>query len=87
MKKFFISAMVLIGFSVSMNAQKRPPAPPHPSKSELVNSKSRELAKRYQAEKKMIMNHPVATQKMKNEQLKALNIRYQNEKRLLRAGK
>lgn len=87
MKKFFISAMVLIGFSVSMNAQKRPPAPPHPSKSELVNSKSRELAKRYQAERKMIMNHPVATQKMKNEQLKALNIRYQNEKRLLRAGR
>ncbi|MBW7674922.1 hypothetical protein [Chryseobacterium chendengshani] len=85
MKKFLISAIVLIGFSVSLNAQKRPPAPPHPSKTELSNSKLRELNKRYNSEKKMILNHPVATKKMKNDQLKALNIRYQNEKKLLRA--
>lgn len=33
------------------------------------------------------MNHPVATKKMKQDQLKALNVRYQNEKKLLRSAK
>ena len=87
MKKLLMSIVLLLGLSANAFAQKRPPVPPHPSKSELVNSKSRELAKRYNAEKKLIMNHPVATKKMKNDQLKALNIRYQNEKKLLRAAK
>ncbi|UFH31838.1 hypothetical protein LNP04_18010 [Chryseobacterium sp. C-71] len=83
MKKLLISTVLLFGLSVSMYGQKRPPAPPHPSKTELTNSKSRELQKRYNSEKKMIMNHPVATKKMKQQQLKALNIRYQNERKLL----
>lgn len=87
MKKLLMSIVLLLGLSANAFAQKRPPVPPHPSKSELVNSKSRELAKRYNAEKKLIMNHPVATKKMKNDQLKALNIRYQNEKKLLKAAK
>ena len=87
MKKLLMSIVLLLGLSANAFAQKRPPVPPHPSKSELVNSKSRELAKRYNAEKKLIMNHPIATKKMKNDQLKALNIRYQNEKKLLKAAK
>jgi len=87
MKKLLISTVLLFGLSMSVYGQKRPPAPPHPSKTELTNSKARELQKRYNAEKKMILNHPVATQRMKNEQLKALNIRYQNEKKLLRSTK
>lgn len=87
MKKFFIPTLILLSLSMNVYAQKRPPVPPHPSKTELVNSKSRELAKRYNAEKKLIMNHPLATKKMKSEQLKALNIRYQNEKKLLRSTK
>ena len=87
MKKLLMSIVLLLGLSANAFAQKRPPVPPHPSKSELVNSKSRELAKGYNAEKKLIMNHPVATKKMKNDQLKALNIRYQNEKKLLKAAK
>ena len=87
MKKLLMSIVLLLGLSANALAQKRPPVPPHPSKSELVNSKSRELAKRYNAEKKLIMNHPIATKKMKNDQLKALNIRYQNEKKLLKAAK
>ena len=35
----------------------------------------------------MILNHPLATKKMKSDQLKALNARYQNEKRLLKSTK
>ena len=85
MKKFFISTVLLLGLSMSVNAQKRPPAPPHPSKSELISIKSRELDKKYNTEKRLILNHPLATKKMKSDQLKALNLRYQNEKRLLRA--
>lgn len=85
MKKLLISTVLLLGLSFSAYGQKRPPAPPHPSNTELANSKSRELQKRYNAEKKLIMNHPVATKKMKQEQLKALNIRYQNERKLLRS--
>ncbi|SDQ65598.1 hypothetical protein SAMN05421664_2041 [Chryseobacterium soldanellicola] len=87
MKKLFISTVILISLSVNVAAQRRPPAPPHPSKNELVSSKSRELAKRYNEEKRMILNHPLATKKMKRDQLKALNVRYQNEKRLLRSAK
>jgi len=85
MKKLFISALLLVGLSIS--AQQRPTPPPHPSKAQLANSKANELDKRYRAEKKLIMNHPVATKKMKAEQLKALNLRYQNEKKLLRAAR
>lgn len=87
MKKFFISTILLIGLSSTAFAQQRPPTPPHPSKTQLYNSKLSELNKRYNAEKKMIVNHPVATKKMKQDQLRALNERYQNEKRLLRATK
>lgn len=88
MKKLLISAILLVGLSFNAYGQKRsprPPAPPHPSKTQLTNSKASELDKRYRTEKKMIMNHPVATKKMKNEQLRALNLRYQNEKKLLRS--
>jgi hypothetical protein len=87
MKKFFISTVLLLGLSMSVNGQKRPPAPPHPSKSELVSLKSRELEKKYNTEKKLIMNHPLATKKMKRDQMKALNERYATEKRLLRQAK
>lgn len=87
MKKLFISTVLLFGLSLSVYGQKRPPAPPHPSKTELANSKSRELQKRYNAEKKLIMNHPVATKKMKQEQLRALNMRYQNERKLLKSAR
>lgn len=87
MKKLLISAVLLVGLSFSAYGQKRPPVPPHPAKSQLVNSKASELDKRYRAEKKLILNHPLATKKMKNDQLKALNVRYQNEKKLLRAAK
>lgn len=86
MKKLLISTVLLLGLSFTYG-QKRPPAPPHPSKTQLASSKANELDKRYRAEKKMIMNHPVATKKMKNEQLRALNLRYQNEKKLLRAAR
>lgn len=87
MKKLFISTILLIGLSTSAFGQHRPPAPPHPSKTQLYNSKLSELNKRYNNEKRLIMNHPVATKKMKQDQLRALNERYQNEKRLLRAAK
>lgn len=86
MKKLLISTVLLLGLSFTYG-QKRPPAPPHPSKTQLANSKANELDKRYRAEKKLIMNHPIATKKMKNEQLRALNLRYQNEKKLLRAAR
>lgn len=87
MKKLLISTVLLFGLSVSAYGQKRPPAPPHPSKTQMTNSKSRELQKRYNSEKKMIMNHPVATKKMKQQQLKALNMRYQNERKLLNSAR
>lgn len=90
MKKFFIPALLFLGLSSNVFAQKhppRPPVPPHPSKTELYNNKARELEKRYNKEKRMILNRPLATKKMKNAQLKALNERYRNEKRLLRAVK
>ncbi|MFL9833790.1 hypothetical protein [Chryseobacterium terrae] len=87
MKKFLITAILVAGFSTTALAQRHPTPPPHPSKTQLYNSKLSELNKRYNNEKKMIMNHPVATKKMKQDQLKALNVRYQNEKKLLRAAK
>lgn len=87
MKKLFISTVLLVAMSTSVFAQKHPTPPSHPSKTELYNSKSRELDKRYNTEKKLILNHPLATKKMKNDQLKALNVRYQNEKKLLRSVK
>ncbi|WP_223605632.1 hypothetical protein [Chryseobacterium sp. OSA05B] len=82
MRKFFISTVVLLGLSMNVNAQKSPPAPP--TKTELINIKSRELDKRYNTEKKLILNHPLATKKMKRDQLKALNEKYQSQKKLLR---
>jgi hypothetical protein len=82
MKKLFISTLLLVGLSIS--AQQRPTPPPHPSKSELIAIKSKELDKRYNQEKKAILNHPLATKQMKRDQLKALNQKYQDQKRLLK---
>lgn len=47
MKKLLISMVLLLGLSMNVSAQKHPPAPPHPSKSELVNIKMQELTKKY----------------------------------------
>lgn len=90
MKKLIISMLLVFGFSSTAFAQKhppRPPAPPHPSKSEMYNKKASELAKKYNTEKKLILNHPLATKKMKQSQLRALNEKYAAEKKLLRATK
>ncbi|WP_260446429.1 hypothetical protein [Chryseobacterium lactis] len=87
MKKLFISTLLVLGFSMSVSAQRRPPAPPHPSKSELVNIKMQELTKKYNTEKKLILNHPLATKQMKRDQMKALNKRFAMEKQLLREAK
>ncbi|MGX5685265.1 hypothetical protein ACWKWW_11915 [Chryseobacterium cucumeris] len=87
MKKLLISTVLLLGLSVNVAAQKHPPVPPHPSKSELVNIKMQELTKKYNTEKKLILNHPLATKKMKRDQMKALNERYAAEKRLLRQAR
>ncbi|MDR6546155.1 hypothetical protein J2810_002211 [Chryseobacterium rhizosphaerae] len=87
MNKLFISTLLVLGLSMNVCAQKHPPLPPHPSKTELVDAKMRELDKRYNTEKKLILNHPLATKQMKRDQLKALNKRYQSEKRLLRSLK
>lgn len=85
MKKYLIATLLFLGLSSEVFAQKHPPRPPHPSRSQLYNDKARELDKKYNTEKRLILNHPLATKKMKSDQLKALNLRYQNEKRLLRA--
>lgn len=87
MKKLLISTLLLFGLSMNVFAQKHPPAPPHPSKNELINIKTQELDKKYNIEKKLIMNHPLATKQMKRDQMKALNKRYQTEKRLLKKMK
>lgn len=87
MKKLFISTVLLLGLSTSVFAQKHPPVPPHPSKNELINIKRQELDKKYNTEKKLILNHPLATKQMKKDQMNALNKRYQAEKRLLRQAK
>ncbi|TZF99295.1 hypothetical protein FW781_05045 (plasmid) [Chryseobacterium panacisoli] len=87
MKKLLISTLLVLGLSMNVSAQKRPPAPPHPSKTELVNIKMQELTKKYNTEKKLILNHPLATKQMKRDQMKALNQRYAAEKRLLRQAK
>ncbi|PXW16285.1 MULTISPECIES: hypothetical protein [Chryseobacterium] len=87
MKKLLISTVLLLGLSMNVSAQKHPAPPPHPSKSELVNIKMQELTKKYNTEKKLILNHPLATKKMKRDQMKALNERYAAEKRLLKQAK
>lgn len=87
MKKLFISTLLLLGLSANVFAQKHPPVPPHPSKNELVDIKMQELTKKYNTEKKLILNHPLATKQMKRDQMKALNNRYQTEKRLLQKAK
>nr|WP_315032557.1 hypothetical protein [uncultured Chryseobacterium sp.] len=87
MKKVLISTLLLLGLSMHVSAQKHPPVPPHPSKNELVNLKMQELTKRYNTEKKLILNHPLATKKMKRDQMRALNNRYKNEKLLLQKVK
>jgi hypothetical protein len=46
----------------------------------LISSKSK-LDRRYKAEKKAIINHPLATKKMKQDQLRALNEKYQRVRR------
>jgi hypothetical protein len=81
MKKLFISIVLLLGLSMNVFAQE---LPPHPSKKELVNHKRQELDKRYNAERKAIINHPLATKKMKRDQLKALDEKYQSQKKLLK---
>lgn len=81
MKKLFISALLLFGLSMNVTAQE---LPPHPSKKELIDHKRQELDRRYNAEKKAILNHPLATKQMKRDQLKALNEKYQSQKRLLK---
>lgn len=88
MKNFLISTIILLGLSVNISAQRhpsRPTAPPHPSKSQLYNTKASELEKKYNTERKLILNHPLLSKRMKRDQLQALNTRYQNEKRLLRS--
>lgn len=87
MKKLLISTLLLLGLSSSVFAQKHPPVPPHPSKNELINLKAKELEKKYNTEKKLILNHPLATKQMKRDQMNALNKRYQAEKRLLKQAK
>ncbi|RKT01674.1 hypothetical protein [Chryseobacterium defluvii] len=87
MKKLLISTLLLLGLSMHVSAQKhppRPPEPPVPSRSEMINIKSRELDKKYQAEKKMISKHPLLSKKMKQEQIRTLTERYKREKRALR---
>ncbi|WP_326984436.1 hypothetical protein VUJ46_07840 [Chryseobacterium sp. MYb264] len=84
MKKLLISTILFVGLSMSVSAQKHPTPPPHPSKSELIAIKSKELDKRYNQEKKLILNHPLATKQMKRDQMKALNQKYQDQKRLLK---
>ncbi|AKK71252.1 hypothetical protein OK18_00080 [Chryseobacterium gallinarum] len=87
MKKLFISTLLLLGLSSTIFAQKHPPVPPHPSKNEMINLKMKELDKKYNTEKKLILNHPLATKQMKRDQMKALNERYKREKQLLRKVK
>lgn len=87
MKKILVSTLLLLGLSMNVYAQKHPSAPPHPSKNELINLKQQELDKKYNLEKKLILNHPLATKQMKRDQMKALNKRYQTEKRLLKQAK
>jgi len=81
MKKLLISTLLLFALSVNVSAQE---LPPHPSKKELIDHKRQELDKRYNLERKAILNHPLATKKMKRDQLKALNEKYQSQKRLLK---
>ncbi|WP_172279224.1 hypothetical protein [Chryseobacterium sp. LAM-KRS1] len=84
MNKFFITTVVLIGLSMNVQAQRRPAPPPHPSRTELIEKKSQELERKYNRERKLILNHPLATKKMKRDQLKALDEKYMIEKKLLK---
>ncbi len=81
MKKLLISLVLLLGLAMNISAQE---LPPHPSKKELITHKRQELDRRYNAERKAILNHPLATKKMKRDQLKALNEKYESQKRLLK---
>lgn len=90
MKTFFISMVLLVGLSINISAQRhppRPPAPPVPSRGEMTTLKARELDKKYNTERKMILKHPLLSKKMKNNQLRTLNQKYQTEKRLLRSAR
>lgn len=88
MKKLIISSAILLsGVFVHVSAQKHPTPPPHPSKSQLMKTKRQEIDKKYNLEKKLILEHPVATKKMKRDQLKALNERHRNDIRLLNSAK
>ncbi|MGH1518013.1 hypothetical protein [Chryseobacterium sp. JK1] len=87
MRQYLISTLFVLGLAMNVSAQKHPPVPPHPSKSEMVNIKMQELTKKYNTEKKLILNHPLATKQMKRDQMKALNERFATEKRLLRQAK
>jgi hypothetical protein len=89
MKKLFISAMMVLvfGLTANLSAQQRPPVPPHPSKSELINHKMNELDKRYKTEKRLIQKHPLLTKKMKRDQIQALDQKYRSQKQLLKKMK
>jgi hypothetical protein len=88
MKKLIISsAFLLTGLFIQVSAQKHPSPPPHPTKSELVKVKRQEIDKKYEIEKKLILEHPVATKQMKKDQMKALNKRHKADIRLLNAAK
>ncbi|WP_312992734.1 hypothetical protein [Chryseobacterium flavum] len=87
MKNFLILTMFVFGLSVSVSAQERPPLPPHPSKSELINHKRNELDKKYNTERKLILNHPLLSKKMKRAQLQDLDNKYRKEKQLLKKMK
>lgn len=84
MKKFLISTFLLLALSIHVSAQKHPPRPPVPSRTEMINLKSRELDKKYNTEKKMILKHPLLSKKMKQDQVRALTEKYKREKRALR---
>ncbi|UOU97069.1 hypothetical protein MUU74_11250 [Chryseobacterium daecheongense] len=84
MKKLLISTILLLGMSMHVSAQKHPPRPPVPSRAEMINLKSRELDKKYNTEKKMILKHPLLSKKMKQDQVRALTEKYKREKRALR---
>lgn len=84
MNKFFISTLLVLALSMNVSAQRHPVPPRHPSRSEMIELKSRELEKRYNQEKKLILTHPLATKKMKRDQLRALDEKYRIERKLLR---
>lgn len=85
MKKLFVTSVLLLGLSfTTLDAQQRPP---RPAEKELVSAKRQELDKKYAIEKKLIMNHPIASKKMKSDQMRVLNRRYKAEIKLLNQAK